>query len=83
MLNDRPLSIPSAVVRAGDRITVKERKATKDLVRRLLADNSSRPIPPWLVMSRDDMIGSVQALPTRDVIPTIAEEQLVIEFYSK
>ena len=83
LLNDRRMSIPSSVVRAGDRITVKERKATKDLVRRLLADNSGRPIPPWLEMSRDDMIGSVQALPTRDVIPTIAEEQLVIEFYSK
>jgi small subunit ribosomal protein S4 len=83
LLNDRRMSIPSSVVRAGDKITVKERKATKDLVRRLLADNSGRPIPPWLEMSRDDMIGSVQALPTRDVIPTIAEEQLVIEFYSK
>ncbi len=83
LLNDRRMSIPSSVVRAGDRITVKERKATKDLVRRLLAENSSRPVPPWLVMSRDEMIGSVQALPTRDVIPTIAEEQLVIEFYSK
>ncbi|NBC30898.1 MAG: 30S ribosomal protein S4 [Spirochaetes bacterium] len=83
LLNDRRMSIPSSVVRAGDKITVKERKATKDLVRRLLADNSGRPIPPWLEMSRDEMIGSVQALPTRDVIPTIAEEQLVIEFYSK
>ena len=83
LLNNRRLSIPSALVRAGDTITVKERKATKDLVRRLLADNSGRPVPPWLEMSRDEMIGSVQALPTRDVIPTIAEEQLIIEFYSK
>lgn len=83
LLNDRRMSIPSSVVRAGDKITVKERKGTKDLVRRLLADNSGRPVPPWLEMSRDEMIGSVQALPTRDVIPTIAEEQLIIEFYSK
>ncbi len=83
LLNNRRMSIPSALVRAGDTITMKERKATKDLVRRLLADNSGRPVPPWLEMSRDEMIGSVQALPTRDVIPTIAEEQLIIEFYSK
>ena len=83
LLNERRMSIPSSLVRAGDTITVKERKNTKDLVRRLLADNSGRPVPPWLEMSRDEMIGSVQALPTRDIIPTIAEEQLVIEFYSK
>lgn len=83
LLNDRRMSIPSSLVRAGDTITVKERKNTKDMVRRLLADNSGRPVPPWLEMSRDEMIGSVQALPTRDIIPTIAEEQLVIEFYSK
>lgn len=83
LLNERRMSIPSSLIRAGDTITVKERKNTKDLVRRLLADNSGRPVPPWLEMSRDEMIGSVQALPTRDIIPTIAEEQLVIEFYSK
>jgi len=83
LLNGRKVTIPSAVVRASDTISVKERKGTRDLVRRLLADNSSRPVPPWLSVSRDEMVGTVSVLPTRDVIPTVAEEQLVVEFYSK
>lgn len=82
-VNGRNLNIPSAVVRAGDTIAAKEKKATRDLIRRLLADNSSRPVPPWLSVSKDDLSGTVSVLPTRDVIPTVAEEQSVVEFYSK
>jgi small subunit ribosomal protein S4 len=83
LLNGRKVTIPSALVRASDTIAVKERKGTTDLLRRLLADNGGRPVPPWLSISRDEMVGTVTVLPTRDVIPTIAEEQLVVEFYSK
>ncbi len=83
LLNGRKVTIPSAVVRANDTVSVRDRKATRDLVRRLLADNASRPVPQWLVVSKDDMIGTISILPTRDLIPTIAEEQLVVEFYSK
>ncbi len=82
-LNGRKVTIPSAVVRANDSVSVRDRKATRDLVRRLLSENASRPIPPWLIVSKDDMLGTVSILPTRDLIPTVAEEQLVVEFYSK
>lgn len=81
--NGRKVTIPSALVRAGDEVQARERKATQDLVRRLLADNSSRPIPPWLSIAKDDLKGHVSVLPTRDLIPTIAEEQSIVEFYSK
>ncbi len=82
-LNGRKITIPSAVVRPADQISVRDRKPTKDMVRKLLADNSSRPVPPWLTISRDELSGKVEVNPTRDVIPTIAEEQLIVEFYSK
>ena len=81
--NGRKVTIPSAVVRAGDTIAVRERKATRDLVRRLMADNSSRPVPPWLSVSRDDLTAGVTVLPSRDVIPAVADDQLVVEFYAK
>ena len=83
LLNGRKLTIASAVVGPQDTIAVRDRKPTKDLIRKLLADNSSRPVPPWLTISRDEMVGKVEVNPTRDVIPTIAEEQLIVEFYSK
>ena len=82
-LNGRKVTIPSALVRAADMVSVRDRKPTKDLVRKLLSENTSRPIPPWLTVSRDEMVGRIEVNPTRDVIPTIAEEQLIVEFYSK
>ncbi len=83
LLNGRKVNVPSALVRAADTISVKDRKQTKDLVRRVMADNSSRPVPQWLSISRDEMQGTVTVLPSRDLIPTVAEEQLIVEFYSK
>ena len=83
MLNDRKLTVPSAVVSPGDTVSARDRKATRDLVRQLLSENSTRPVPPWLSISPDDLQGNVSVLPTRDLIPTVAEEQAVVEFYSK
>ncbi|MFP4331578.1 MAG: 30S ribosomal protein S4 [Alkalispirochaetaceae bacterium] len=83
LLNGRKVTVPSATVRPGDKISVKQKKGTTELLRRLLADNASRPVPPWLTISKDDMVGSVEVMPARDMIPTVGEEQLIVEFYSK
>jgi small subunit ribosomal protein S4 len=82
-LNGRKVTIPSALVRPGDLISAKDRKSTEMLMRRLVSENSSRQVAPWIEVSQDDLTGKVIALPTRDMIPTIAEEQLIVEFYSK
>lgn len=82
-VNGRRLNVPSALVRPGDVITVKERNSSKELIRKTLAENNSRPVPPWLTLEADNLSASVKVLPTRDMIPTIAEEQLIVEFYSK
>jgi len=82
-VNGRRLNIPSAVVRSGDVIAAKPRESTKEMLRSNLASNSSRPVPPWLHVNADEITGTINSLPTRDQIPTIAEEQLVVEFYSK
>jgi len=82
-LNGRRVNVPSALIRVGDVIEAKPRESTKELLRGTLAANSSRPTPPWLTLSADDLKATVNAIPTRDMIPTIAEEQQIVEFYSK
>jgi len=82
-LNGRRLNIPSAVVRTGDVIAIKPSEASKELVRSLLAANNHRPVSPWLSLQADELKATISALPTRDMIPTIAEEQQIVEFYSK
>ncbi len=82
-LNGRRVNIPSASVKVSDVITAKPREATKELLRSTLAANSGRPVPVWMSISQDDLTGTINAIPTRDMIPTIAEEQQIVEFYSK
>ena len=38
---------------------------------------------PWLSVDKANLNGTVLERPTRDDIPTVADEQLVIEFYSR
>jgi small subunit ribosomal protein S4 len=71
------------MVRPGDSVSVKDKKSTEMLMRRLVSENSSRQVSPWIEVSQDDLTGKVTMLPTREMIPTIAEEQLIVEFYSK
>ncbi len=82
-LNGRRVNVPSAQVRAGDVLTVKPRESSKEMVRRLISENNHRPVSPWLSLSADELTATVTVLPTRDMIPTIAEEQMIVEFYSK
>ncbi len=83
LLNGRKVTVPSITVRAGDQISGRSRKNTQELLRRLLAENSTRSVPPWLTINRDDLTATVTVLPSRDLIPTLADEQLVVEFYAK
>lgn len=82
-LNGRKVTVPSALVRPGDQLAAKDKKTTAALMRRLVSENSGRAVPDWLDVSRDDLTGRVTMLPTREMIPTVAEEQLIVEFYSK
>lgn len=82
-LNGRRVNIPSAVVKTGDVVAIKPREASKELVRGLLAANNHRPVPAWLAIQVDALTATISAMPTRDMIPTIAEEQQIVEFYSK
>ena len=82
-VNDRRLNIPSALLRSGDVISIKDRNSSKEMLRKNLSDNNGTSIPPWLELEADNLKAHIKMLPTRDMIPTIAEEQLIVEFYSK
>jgi len=81
-LNNKRANVPSMVVRAGDSIRVKESESSKKLLRESLA-HSNQTMPDWLSIDGDALVGSVERLPDRADIPLIADEQMVVEFYSK
>ena len=45
--------------------------------------STSRSVPDWLSLSKEEFKGVVMRIPTRDEINPIANEQAVVEFYSR
>ncbi len=81
-LNGERSDIPSIVVKEGDVIKVKDCDGSKKLIRENLA-KSGQPVPVWLSIVEDDLVGKVERLPYRTDISTVANEQAIVEFYSK
>lgn len=81
-MNGRRLNIPSASVSVGDIITIKDRDYVKKMVRTNLEKMKDKECA-WLELDSDKLEGKVKHIPARDEIPTIANEQLIVELYAK
>ncbi len=81
-LNGRKASTPSQLVSVGDKISVKGRKSSQTMVGEALEANH-RDVPTWLAVDAKAAEGVVIRFPERSEIPTVADEQLIVEFYSK
>jgi small subunit ribosomal protein S4 len=82
-VNGRKVSIPSYGLRVNDVITVKNHNVSRQLATKNLETATSRAVPDWLSLSKDEFKGVVMRIPTRDEIQPIANEQAVVEFYSR
>lgn len=83
ILNNRRVTIPSILVKEGDQFKARDKKNVHELFRRTVAENSSRPVPPWIDISYDNLEATITSFPTRDMVPSVVEEKLIVEFYSK
>jgi len=81
-VNDKKVDIPSFSVSVGDKISVALNDTTKKFLQALVADNS-RNVPEWLEFSKVNLTGEIKRLPEKHDIAIIANEQLVVELYSK
>jgi len=82
-VNGRKVTIPSYAVKVGDVIEPKDSDVSRQLVNRGLESSTGRPVPDWVSVNRDSLRGVVMRVPTRDEIQPIANEQAVVEFYSR
>lgn len=80
-VNGRRVNIPSYLTRPGDVIDVSEKSRQLEVFHESL--RRARETVPWLSVDKANLSGSVLERPAREDIPTLAEEQLVIEFYSR
>ena len=80
-VNGKRVNIPSFLTRVGDVIQVAESSRQLEAIHESL--RRSRDTVSWLSVDKVNLQGSVIESPSREDIPTVAEEQLVIEFYSR
>ena len=81
-VNGRKVNIPSYLVKSGDVVALKEGSRSLDKFKGSLEANSSRVVPKWLEMDKDN-VAKVIAEPAREDIDLPIEEHLIVELYSK
>ncbi len=79
----RKVSIPSYALKVNDVIVVKNNNVSRQLATKNLEVATSRAVPDWLLLNKEEFKGTVMRIPTRDEIQPIANEQAVVEFYSR
>ena len=82
-VNGRKVNVASCGLRVNDVITVKANSVARQLATKNLELSTSRAVPDWLSLNKEELKGVVMRIPTRDEINPIANEQAVVEFYSR
>jgi len=82
-VNGRKVSIPSYTVKVNDIVEVKDSNVSRQIATRSLEASTSRAVPDWFVLDREAFKGTFVRVPSRDEIQPIANEQAVVEFYSR
>ncbi len=82
-VNGRKVSIPSYALKVNDVVQVCDSSVSRQMANRGLEMSTSRAVPDWLSLNKDAYRGQVMRVPTRAEIQPIANEQAVVEFYSR
>jgi small subunit ribosomal protein S4 len=81
-VNGQVVNIASFSVRPGDKIGVREKSKSLEVIVNSLA-GSKRNQFTWLDWNHQDMIGTFVSYPERAAVPENIKEQLIVELYSK
>jgi len=83
-VNGHKLNIPSALVKAGDEISIRETSKENPTIIAAREATAHAPSPGWMEVDRDNLKGRIISTPRRDELTQIPiNEQLIVELYSK
>ena len=83
LVNGKCVNIPSARVKAGDTIEIREKCKGSDRYKLILDVTGGRMVPAWLQVDQENLKGEIKELPTREEIDVPVNEMLIVELYSK
>lgn len=82
-VNGRKVNIPSYALRVNDVVEIRDNSKSRQMASKNMESSTSRSVPDWISLNREGFKGVVMRVPTRDEIQPIANEQAVVEFYSR
>jgi small subunit ribosomal protein S4 len=82
-VNGRRVTIPSLLVKAGDRVEVVQPSRELAVIAAALEGAKKRRVPSWLELDGPNFAGLVRTLPSKDELAIPVQEQLVVALYSK
>lgn len=80
-VNGEVVNIPSYTLRPGDKVALRERSKSLDVVQSAINRRGKKFV--WLAVDEKAVEGTFVAYPERDQIPENINEQLIVELYSK
>jgi small subunit ribosomal protein S4 len=83
LVNGKKVNIPSYLLKVGDVIEIREKSKKVQAINDSLNAVVRRGIPQWLELDKDNLRGSIKAMPVREDITMPIQEQLIVELYSK
>lgn len=82
-INGKSVNIPSYLLSAGDSVQVKDNSKQMKIFHDSLKRIKDDMMPQWLQVDKSSLKGTLLAVPERIDIPFNANEQLIVELYSK
>src|ERR1043166_8128213 len=82
-VNGRKVNIPSCEMKVNDIIQVKDSNVSRQMATKGLEISTSRSVPDWLSLDKNALKGVIMRIPSHAEIQPIANEQAVVEFYSR
>ncbi len=82
-VNGRKVNVPSYSLKINDTIEIKDSNVSRQLATKNIEISTSRAVPDWMSLDKNALKGVVMRIPTRVEIQPIANEQAVVEFYSR
>ncbi len=81
LVNGEIVNIPSYQLKPGDKVAVREKSKSLEVIDRSLSSAST--VYEWLTFNNDTKEGTYVTIPQRLQIPENIKEQLIVELYNK
>ncbi|MEO6695277.1 MAG: 30S ribosomal protein S4 [Ignavibacteria bacterium] len=82
-VNGKVVNIPSYLLKSGDSVQVREKSKKLEVIHDSMKRIKDNMIVSWLAIDKATMKGTFMKEPERAEVPFIANEQLIVELYSK